>query len=538
MTKPRSVANTANQAGIQPDKLASNIPSAKIDFSLDSAEAEARTVEDKLNDTANIADFGGVGDGSDSTSANDNLLLSGTVFGYRPGEYEVNDRTFKFNPGQIGVNLPLTAQLQTCLSHLSQVLQDDFGDSFPNFLRRTVQFRYAIDANNPYTAVAVEGYNTTACAYVLRLTARLAEIYPSQAPLMEIINSLAETIISFQYKDNRTARFGGIALALNERSASTFGSAYCGLALCSAYRVTRNPIHLQAAVNIGEFVKTTHSPNAKYQALYGITPIVSNSTNDSWRGFCDEISPNDTITVTNTTWNLMACWFLKELNDLVPDPTYVTIYTECRDWQSTGLTGFYDFWVPLYPGALPSMTSNNWFASGIEKQDGQWHRRGEDVTVGGLAVNTIGSDQVEYAIEALYETGYSVSEIKTAYEILINAPNADTGSFGQAYDSTICWPGFFRINAPVYGGETRAFGSHYDVQGAGPLLKFKYKEYPAHFSKSMSLYQEIDLIGTLVNQNFDTVKSSDPSEQFQFATIGNGTVKGVVLMGLLEAMNG
>lgn len=581
----------------------------------------ARDLVTRFGEIQSVKDFGAIGDGiANDTAANDNALLSTEVISYPAGEYNVNNRLIKQSKGKLSITIPFLQQLQSSVAFLNQLTADEFGEFLPNYLRRTIQQRYVTGTEIPFQSgddedVADKGRNMTATAYVLRLLCRLAEIYPEQSGLFESIDDLAKTIVAFQYKDERTARYGGIMLALNNRDASTFGSSYAGLALCSAYRVTRNQAYLDAAFKIGEFLKVMHDPNPKYLTLYGATILENNPTNNAFKGFLDDISASDTITITNSTWNLMGCYFLKELNELIPDPAYVTIYTQARDWIATGLTGFYDFWAALNPNPLSPYASNNWFGTGLEVKDGQWHRRGESVIASGglivsgaavaatpttveldagaspvngfyngmairmtsglasgkgsiitayngatrvatlqyefpatvapgdayeigLTAGTIGSDQMEYAIEALYETGYNLAAIKTAYEALNAMPNADTGAFGIAYDSRICWPGFFRINAGIYGGSSRAFGAHYDVQGVGPLLKFKYKEYPDHFKASMKLYQEIDLIGTLVDQNFQTIKGTDPSGLFQTATFGMGTVKGTVLMGLLEAMYG
>jgi hypothetical protein len=581
----------------------------------------ARTLANRFADVVNVKDFGAVGDGiADDFNAVNLALLSENTFVITSGEYNLNNRVLKQTTGQLSPSIPFIEQLQSSLSFLSQLNADEFGEFLPNYLRRTIQQRYIIGTDIPYDVAdddisADKGRNSTASAYVLRLLSRVAEIYPQQTAYINQLNEIAESLISFQNLDERTARFGGIRLALNNNTASTFSSAYAGLAFCSAYRVTKNPKYLSAAIRVGEFLKVTHNPNPRYSAIYGVTVVPSTPANNAWRGFLDEIREDDTIVITNSTWNLMACYFLKELNDLVPDPTYVSIYTQARDWMATGVTGFYDFWAVEYAGALPTKISNNWFGTGLTVKDGSWHRRGEsviaaggnirsDIVAGatlttvtldagadptdgfyngmairitsglssgkgsvitayngatkvatlqyefpstvspgdaysiGLNVNTIGTDQMEYGIEALYETGYNLNLIKAAYDFLISLPNADTGAFGLAYDSRICWPGFFRINAGIYSGQSRAFGAHYDVQGVGPILKFKYNEYPDHFKESMKLYQEIDLVGTLVNQNFETIKGTDPSGLFQTATFGMGTVKGTVIMGLLEAMYG
>jgi hypothetical protein len=154
----------------------------------------------------------------------------------------------------------------------------------------------------------------------------------------------------------------------------------------------------------------------------------------------------------------------------------------------------------------------------------------------GLTANTIGSDQMEYGIESLYDTGYSVSALRTVYETINSWPNADGGAFGIAYDPRLCWTGFFRPFAGVYGGQSRAFGTQYDVQGIGPLLKFKKEQYPEHYQLSLVKAKTIPDVATLVDKDWNTIWSTDASGQFEFTTVGTGTVKGAVALGIVESV--
>jgi len=432
----------------------------------------------------------------------------------------------------------LESTLNGVSSFLENEISDYRGDNLPTYLRRVVEYRRLVGSTEIYEAVAEKSINTTAVAYCLRYYATISKNYPTQAgQTRHHIAVLADALVALQHKDARKARFGGIALAPKDGSASAFGSAYAGLGLLAAYRVTNNPAYLQACRNIATFLSVLNSPNAKYTAIYGVAPIPAVAQNATWNGFCDQISASDTITTTHTTWNLVGCMFLKELYEETGTTAYQTLYVAVRDWGATGLTSFYDFHAVYHAGALPAHVSNNWFAAGITKQDGAWHRRGEDVLSGGLAVNTIGSDQMEYAIEALYATGYTLATIKTAYDTIQSWPNADGGAFGAAYDGRICWPGYFRINAPVYGGESKAYGSHYDTQGIGPLLKFKHDQYPSHYAVSEPKALLAPTIGTLVDKDFATIWSADYSGVFEYTTVGTGTVKGVIAIGLMEALN-
>lgn len=155
----------------------------------------------------------------------------------------------------------------------------------------------------------------------------------------------------------------------------------------------------------------------------------------------------------------------------------------------------------------------------------------------GLSANTIGSDQMEYGIESLYDTGYNLEAIRSAYETICSWANADTGAFGTAYDSRICWTGYFRPDAGVYGGQSRAFGTQYDIQGIGPLLKFKKEQYPEHWAVSFAVALQIPNVATLVDKDFNTIWSTDATGLFEYTTVGTGTVKGTIGLGIVESFN-
>lgn len=499
-------------------------------------------------------------------------------------------------------------------SFLSQEITDNRGDTFPNFFRRILEYRRPIGGGDVFEVVSEKSINTTAAGYCLRYFSGCAEQYTSLASeYAAIIRRLASLLMSVQHVDDRCARFGGFALAPKDGTASAYNAGMCGLGLLGAYRVTLDPSYLESAKRAAVFLGVLNNPNPRYSALYGVTPIPALPENASWSGFCDQISPSDTITTTHSVWNLIASQFLCELYELTGDPSYQTLYQSTRDWGAAGVTGFYDYWSVRHDGALPSKVSNNWFASGLVVSDGAWHRRGESVISGGavrsgaitsatatsvtldagastvdgfytgmairmtsgassgtgsvitayngttkvaslrygfptmpttgdsyqigLTANTIGSDQMEYGIEALYKTGYSVSAIRTAYETIASWPNADSGAFGAAYDSRICWTGYFRPMAGVYGGQSKAYGTHYDVQGIGPLLKFKKQQYPDHWALSFEKALLIPEMATLVDKDFNTIWSTDSTGLFEYSTVGTGTVKGTVTLGILESFN-
>lgn len=152
----------------------------------------------------------------------------------------------------------------------------------------------------------------------------------------------------------------------------------------------------------------------------------------------------------------------------------------------------------------------------------------------GWAPNTIGTDQMEYGIEALHATGYDPAATDAAYLALCSYANADTGAFGAAYDSRICWPGYFRIGSQIYGGVSRAYGSHYDVQGIGPLLRYKKDRHPAHYAVALEKALLVADLATFMDQDWQPMFGADESGVFDRATIGMGTVRAAIAEGLVK----
>lgn len=508
-------------------------------------------------------------------------------------------------------NSPPNLVNKKLFAFFSDSITDDRGDTFENAFRRSIQYRRSIGDTFINDVIANKSMNSTSIGVTLQYLCVATQYSKTNGNVIDLINKLAQTCINFQNVNPNKANYGGYCLATSDGTASCFGAASIGLGLLAAYRLTLNPKYLQSCILAATFLQTLNNPNPVYSALYSETVIPNVPENASWAGFCDTISAGDVIHINASTWNLLACKFLKELYEITGTSSYQTLYQSVRDWMSTGITGLYDFWAIYYSGSLPAHVSSNWFGTGLIVNDGAWHRRGESVISGspvftgsctaatattitldasasgvddyyngmairmtsgaaidkgsiitdyngttkeatiqypfpvtpsasdtlsiGLAPNTIGSDQMEYGLQALYATNYNLTAIKTTYETLCNMPNADTGSFGTNYNSRICWTGYFRINSQVYGGQSKAYGTHYDVQGMGPLLKFKFQQYPNDWQVCFEKAILIPEMYTLVNENFENIWSTDSTGLFEYATVGIGTVKGIVGIGIVES---
>lgn len=398
-------------------------------------------------------------------------------------------------------------------SFLTQRHYDQRGDNHYNAVRRSIQYRRStgldyddgIDVNDGDAGgdTFPTGFpNTTAAAKALEFLSRFVLELPEQAnQYVPVIESIAEFLLSMQHKTPSTARFGGFGLAITDQTTSSFGTGVIGQALLKAWEVTHNPRYLTACIDAATYLLVCQSPNATYTALYTETPIPAVAENAGFAGFCDAIGATDVIFITSTTWNLVAAEFLAELYMIVPTAAYNTAALAARDYMAHGVLEGFDYFA--VKNAAPSAhVSVSWPTSGGHTfADGDWHRLG-DVAVTG----TVGSDQIEYGLDALYALGYDEDTLRDTYETFRDYPNGDVGSFGLAYNGAICFTGFFRLqpDAPA----NISFGTTYDIQGVGTLLYFKQQLVEADFDVSLPVAILAVDRGALVDENFDTVYSN------------------------------
>jgi hypothetical protein len=404
-------------------------------------------------------------------------------------------------------------QLGQIAAFLTQRHYDQRGDNHYNAMRRSIQYRKstglayddAIDVNDGDAGGETfpTGFpNTTAAAKALEFLSSYVLALPEQAnQYVPVIENIASFLLSMQHKTPSTARYGGFGLAITDQTTSAFGAGVIGNALLKAWEVTHNPKYLQACVDAATYLLVCNSPNATYTSLYTETPIAAEAENADFNGFCDAIGATDVIFITSTTWNLVAADFLANLYDVVPTAAYNTVALAARDYMDHGVLNGFDYFA--VKNAAPSAhVSVSWPNDGSHTYaDGDWHRLG-DVAVTG----TVGSDQIEYGLDALYNLGYSTATLLTTYQTFRDYPSGDGGSFGAGYDGAICFTGFFRLqpDAPA----NIAFGSYYDLQGAGTLLYFKKQLANADYVLSRPLALLAVDRGALVDEDFDTIYSA------------------------------
>lgn len=525
-----------------------NVSSDNITVTALGSGSISRTVRAKVSDYKSLKDYGVSANGvTDDTATAEAAALAHTDLHVTAGSYNLSRDVYLFGAIEEGVKytgagrfITMRGVLELTKQFMLQVGTDATNTTVPNFVRRAVEVRRLTSTSLPHENSYERTPNSTALGLALKFLADLVHHDPRhKAELVPSIEFAADYLCAMQYRDEETARFGGIRASSDDKNTTCFGTAVAGRGLLAAYRVTKDPKHLQAAFNAAEYMKVLNDPNPTYLALYGETPIPADAENAFFNGFCDRIQSDDKINITVSNWNLLAAVFLQEVYDLNGDADLPAIIAGAQETHDYGVLNGYDYFA-LKNAAPTSKVSTTWpFFSGHTYADGAWHRLGEPA-----GTNTVGTDQIEYGLAALYDLNYTLADLRTAYETYRNLTHADAGStdFGNGFNAAVCFTGYFRINSSVYGGSggapidpstSRHYGSYYDVQGAGTLLKFKYEQYPDDFADAMTLTQIAWDRGALVDENLDTIWSTDTG--FEYFT------KGVIPIakagiGLIEVM--
>lgn len=524
--------------GVNRAELADDSGAALIGFRQTGDGALSRDALEKLRERKSIVDY----DSSVWTKKR-GLIVPDGAYHLPANVYfdgEIGPGVRYSGPGKF---ISLQSVPSLTMDFLIQAGTDSENNTIPNFIRRAIEVRRA-DANSlPYQNGYERTPNSTALGLAVQFMCEFQEFSTTKAEeLTPYIVVGADYLCAMQYRDPLTARFGGIKGAVNDNNTTCFGTATAARALLRAYKVTGKTRYLNAARNAVAYFKVLANPNPVYQALYGETPIPAVAENAGFQGFCDRIQGSDSISITASDWNLVAAVFLKEMFEFTGDATLPPIYNAARDWHVYGVQNGLDYFA-LKNAAPSAHVSVTWpFFSGHTYADGAWHRLGEPA-----GTNTVGTDQIEYGLSSLYDLGYPAASVDAIYEVYRALVHADKGvtSFGDAYDGAICFPGFFRINSPNYGGNggvpidpatSRAFGGYYDVQGAGALLLYKRQRYPNDYYKSLPLVQVAYLLGALVDQNFNTIWSEGVGYQFYTKGVIPIAKAGIGLIESLESV--
>lgn len=402
---------------------------------------------------------------------------------------------------------------------LSTEIENDRGDYNLMALLRRLRLRKVSATATTMFAVdaADEQPQSTGAGIALQFVAEMARTFPERSEAAKpIATRIAETLIAMQCQDPRRTYFGGYMAAPGQVIYSALGAGQDVKGLLAAYEVWGVGQWLESAKLGGVFLRTLINPNPVYMSLYGHNVV------DPGAGavICDRMGASGQLTVTSSAWSLVGIHALYRLSDVTGDESYRTAARPVRDFMATTLTGYYDYYATKATAeALAAGTATEQFPleSTAPQGTNAFQRRGDANGMG-----TIESDSMEYALTALWHTGYDIAAIKSAYEhlaSLVQLSTAGTPAFRAEYDSAgrlTCWPGYFRIQ---YQGGDWAFGGYYDSQGAGELLAFKKEYYPEHYKMSFDVIRAIiePDRGALLTTGYQTLWSDN----------GDGTVYAV-----------
>lgn len=449
------------------------------------------------------------------------------------------------------------------------------GDLAPNYSMRTVEWRRPVGSatNAPATRIVSPDrpYSASSMGHVLRFFARAAQVWPDKrTTLYPIIQKLARMVRALQVENPRLARYGGFASGADNGQCSVYNAAQCGLGMLEVYRLTDDANYLASAKLAGEFIKRLRPTqvNAFYSANYGVTPVPQINYNgfNTFGVWLTAVDSDDTLRRQITLWDALALKFFHELAIATGDTTWDTIQTAAQPFFAYGLANGFEVFS-IYDTASRTMCNDTWYLDNnidaTVARDHRWHRRGETVLAtplgGGAAVpvNTIGTDQIEYSIEGLYDAGYDPILIDQYYLQYRNAVTVKGGATqsstvatyaGLFYNPGLCFSGYVRWDTALYLASTDPnmpagttarrnvqFGDHYDIQGVGPLLRYKYERHPADFAASM---QAALLAGGTMSTflNADLSYRWSTTDDFEFLTYGIGNVIGTIGLGLIEVI--
>lgn len=418
---------------------------------------------------------------------------------------------------------------------LSTEIENDRGDYNLMALLRRLRLRKTSASATSLLAVdaADEQPQSTGAGLALQFVAEMARTFPEKSEAAKPIAArIAETLIAMQCQDPKQPYHGGVMAAPGSILYSALGAGQAIKGLLAAYEVWGVGRWLESAKLGGTFLRTLINPNPVYMSLYGHNVI---EPGPGAAIICDRMAQSGQLSVTSSAWNLVGIHALYRLSDVTGDESYRAAAKPVRDFMATTLTNYYDYYATKATAeALLAGTATENFPleSTSPRGTNAFQRRGD-----ANATGTIESDSMEYALTALWHTGYDLAAIKKAYEhlsSLVQLSTAGTAAFRAEYDSVgrlTCWPGYFRIQ---YQGSNWAYGGYYDSQGAGELLAFKRAYYPEHYEMSFDIIRAIiePDRGALLTTNYETLWTDN----------GDGTVyaiQGVIPiavagLGLLE----
>lgn len=314
-------------------------------------------------------------------------------------------------------------------------------------------------------AQAPARFQTTAACATLEFLAAYAGHYGLDPATAAAMNHMASSLRQVRAAPGTGLRAGAFAAETEARNYVTFGNAMCGRAFLEAHRATGNREWLEFAAGIGDyFVRLWQAGEQMADAGRDGQPAQA-------VGLFDRVTSAGKIQVTSSTWNLTAAAFLHRLNAVAPRPAYASVSQSIARFHIEGVRGGYDYFAPRFDAANARLIGrwNLGYASAggprHDFADGKWHRHGD---IRQPPTGTVGTDQIEYGLQALADMGWARDETARLYATYRGlAPQT------ACLDPGVSFSGFFRLEPG--GGMARGagYGRYYDIVGAGILAGLK-----------------------------------------------------------------
>jgi len=329
----------------------------------------------------------------------------------------------------------------------------------------------------PETEHAIQ---TTAACKTLEFMARHAMRFGADEKTSADLIQRVDRLRSLQSVAVGKIHEGALASDRFGRNYVTFTNALCGDALLLTHGVLRDAETLAMASSIGVYLLRLLDTGAMLSVAQskrtGLPPVHF--------GIFDRVNSAGRIQATSSTWNMTAAAFLDRLHRVSGDDAHRAASEQIRAFQLDGLRGGYDYFFPKFDTNIPNLILSwnlGYESSGSSKRhnfaDGRWHRHGDIRTP---RSGTVGTDQIEYALQALHAMRWNPDSLRDLYMKFRQLP-PELGCL----DSRVSFSGYFRIFDSQQDGRNASMGKYYDIVGAGILAELKRSLFPADHEKAV-----------------------------------------------------
>lgn len=339
---------------------------------------------------------------------------------------------------------------------------------------------------------------TAACTSLRFLVARAAQAGLTDARRTTIL-AFRDAIRATRSETGHRMHRGALANELPARQYVSFSNAICGDALLDVHETLGDDASLAVAQGIGD-----HFVRLGSTAQELLMPEPEAGGGASW-GLPDRVSATGVMQATYTTWNLVAAPFLARLAAASGEIRYDRLGREVARFHLQGLVRGQDYFAARPRSATRELSTlwNLGYARNAagprhDFRDGRWHRQGD---IRSPPTGTVGTDQVEYALEALERLGGHEVQVRALYGRYRGLPASTS-----CIDTGVSFSGYFRLH-DAEPSKSISFGSYYDIVGAGILARVKRTAAPGDHRRAIAAIMANDQDWAMLDCNLSPVWS-------------------------------